>query len=231
MKNFISKNLTVLILAGYIIFTSFKNDPQPESFEEINVERINVIDKNGNISLVISNSARQHPGMIDGKVLVERERPAGLIFFNEEQDEIGGLAYGGNSEIGNNLVLSYDQYKNDQVMQMRHLTGQNGRNLYGLQLWDRDKEYTLPRYFAAFDSLQKLDYSYDEIQNLLQKENGGKPVNAERMFLGKNFSLETGLFIQDEYGNDRIKIYIDENNEPKMVILTDDGTISKDLLK
>ena len=231
MKKILSSNLALILVVGYIVFSSFTAETKPQSFEEINVERINVIDKDGKLSLVISNAARQHPGMIDGKILMERERPAGLIFFNEEQDEIGGLAYGGNSEIGNNLVLSYDQYKNDQVMQMRHLTGQNGRNMYGIQIWDRDKDYTLPRYFAAYDSLQNIGYSYDKIQEILKEENNGKPVNAERLFLGKNFSLEAGLFIQDEFGNDRIKIYVDANNTPQMVVLNDDGTVQKRILE
>ena len=39
-----------------------------------------------------------------------------MIFLNEEQDEVGGLVYKGNKEDGMGLVLSVDQYKNDQVM-------------------------------------------------------------------------------------------------------------------
>ena len=36
-----------------------------------------------------------HPGMMDGK-LIERPRPvAGMLFFNEEGDEVGGLTFTG----------------------------------------------------------------------------------------------------------------------------------------
>jgi len=76
--------------------------------------------------MVISNSKRQHPGMFDGEVIMERKRPPGMIFFNEEQDEVGGLVYQGNKEDGMGLVLSVDQYKNDQVMQMLYNRYPNG---------------------------------------------------------------------------------------------------------
>src|SRR5699024_12154112 len=73
------------------------------------------------------------PILFDGEVLVERERPPGIIFFNEEQDEVGGLIYQGDKEEGALMVLSFDQYKNDQVMQLRYLEGEKTRT-YGLQI-------------------------------------------------------------------------------------------------
>ena len=77
-----------LVLIG-ILFFSF-NPGTRTAFEEIDVERINIVDSDGKLSMVISNDERQHPGMFDGEILMERRRPAGMIFFNEEQDEVGG---------------------------------------------------------------------------------------------------------------------------------------------
>lgn len=50
--------------------------------------------------MVISNQEKQYPGLFDGEALLERERPPGIIFFNEEQDEVGGLVYQGNKCTG-----------------------------------------------------------------------------------------------------------------------------------
>jgi hypothetical protein len=48
-------------------------------------------DANGTLRLVLAGKDRMHPGILDGKV-IERARPvAGLIFFNDEGDEVGGL--------------------------------------------------------------------------------------------------------------------------------------------
>src|SRR5439155_24651773 len=68
---------------------AFRQASKPQNLGEITVERINVVDKNGTLRMVISNKDRMHPGVIDG-VTLERPRPqAGLLFFNDEGDEDG----------------------------------------------------------------------------------------------------------------------------------------------
>ncbi|RBL92768.1 hypothetical protein [Chitinophaga flava] len=62
---FYSLILTTLLIA--FLFMAFRNDFGKQRFEEIDVERINVIEKDGTIKLVISNAERQHPGMAEGK--------------------------------------------------------------------------------------------------------------------------------------------------------------------
>jgi len=83
------------------------------------VGRINVVDANGALRMVISNKDRMHPGMMDGK-MIDRPRPvAGLLFFNEEGDEVGGLSYTGREVNGRgraNSGLMFDQFKQDQTV-------------------------------------------------------------------------------------------------------------------
>lgn len=218
------KIYSVLLTIGIISFfvMSFVDNPNKEQFEEIDVERINVVEGNGDLKMVISNQEKQHPGMFDGSVLVERERPPGIIFFNEEQDEVGGLVYKGNKEEGALMVLSFDQYKNDQVMQLRYLESPKSRT-YGLQLWDRDQNFTSTKVINILDSLQNLDYSREEIREKIRKMNSGEPIAASRFFAGKKRDKSVGLFIQDEYGNDRIRIYVDEQNKPQIEFLNQEG--------
>jgi hypothetical protein len=47
----------------------------------------------------------------------------------------------------------------------------------------------------------------------------------DRLFLGKTFSKEIGLFIKDKKGKPRIKVYIDDNNIPKIEFLDAKGNI------
>src|SRR5690349_20445636 len=66
------------------------------TFDEITVGRINVVEPDGRLKLVIANSARQAQSVVDGVVLApNRTRPAGMIFFNDEGDEVGGLIFSG----------------------------------------------------------------------------------------------------------------------------------------
>ncbi|MBC9798066.1 hypothetical protein [Sinomicrobium weinanense] len=222
---FYAVTLTAFLL--YIGITGFRPDSSPKKFEEITVERINVVEPDGKLKMVISNSDRQHPGMLDGKMIGDRKRPPGIIFFNEEQDEVGGLGYGGNKKEGASMVFSVDQYKNDQIMQMQYSRNKDGKQRYGLKLWDRSEKVTLSELIHVWDSLKAKGFSDDKVMKVLEAQNDGKPVRATRMFTGKNFDDQVGMFLKDEFGNDRIKIYVDENNEPKIEILNSEGKVSK----
>ena len=231
-ENFILKiySITLTLILGFILVSGFKSSNSDQKFGEISVERINIVEPDGKLKMVISNQERQHPGMIDGKKFDDRERSPGIIFFNEEQDEVGGLIYSGNKEEGANFVLSVDQYKNDQIMQLMQYTNENGDNRYGLQLWERDKKLTMPLTKKTMDSLEKEGYNYRQKLEYLKKMNGGEPINEPRLFIGKNYNREIGLFIQDKYGIDRLRFYIDSDNSPKIEVLDEKGEIIKNIL-
>ena len=94
---------------------AFRQAPsQRTRFEELDVERINIVESDGRVRLVLSNSQRQAAAVIDGRVLLpDRERPAGLLFFNEEGDEVGGLVFTGRLRDGTAQAsgsLTFDQW-------------------------------------------------------------------------------------------------------------------------
>src|SRR5690349_18147562 len=93
-------SFVVTLLLGVIAFTGFIQANQKTRFTEIDVERINIIEKDGRLTMVLSNGERQHPGIIDGRTLA-RTRPPGMLFFNDQGDECGGLSFSGNQKDGN----------------------------------------------------------------------------------------------------------------------------------
>ena len=223
--------ITLTFILAFMLLSGFNSSNSIEKFDEITVERINIIEPDGKLKMVISNQVRQHPGMLNGKEFPSRERAPGILFFNEEQDEVGGLGYYGNKEAGgNNVYLSIDQYKNDQVMQMMHYTNKDGDNRYGLQFWERDKNFTMPKTQRIMDSLDNAGYNYRRKLAFLREKNGGEPIHEQRMFIGKNYNRETGLFLQDKYGVDRLRFYIDANNLPKIEVLDAEGKVIKNIL-
>jgi hypothetical protein len=230
-ENFILKiySITMTLILGFILVSGFKSSNSSQKFAEITVERINIVEPDGKLKMVISNKERQHPGMLDGKNFDDRERASGIIFFNEEQDEVGGLIYSGNKEEGANFVLSIDQYKNDQIMQLMQYSNKNGDNRYGLQLWERDKDLTMTQLNVIMDSLEKEGYNYRQKLEYMKNRNGGEPITVPRLFIGKNYNRETGLFIQDKYGIDRLRFYVDSDNSPKIEVLDEKGKIIKTL--
>lgn len=196
------------------------------SFKEITVERINIVESNGDLKLVISNSKRQHQGVVNGKPLPKRERQAGLIFFNSVGDECGGLVYDGNDKEAG-LVLSVDKYRDDQIMQLRYVENtEKDARLYGMQFWDYPKEDGYDERNKAFQDLQKIEDN-EEKKVAYKKMNQDGLLPADRMFVGKKMNQDIGLFINDNKGKPRIKIYIDGDNNPKIELLNEEGTIIK----
>ncbi|HTJ49261.1 MAG TPA: hypothetical protein VL443_07370, partial [Cyclobacteriaceae bacterium] len=79
--------LTLVLL--FLLGNLFLQKEKHLAISELDVERINVVENNGELKMVISNKQRQHPGMLNGKTLQPRERDAGIIFFNSSGDECG----------------------------------------------------------------------------------------------------------------------------------------------
>src|SRR4030095_12471326 len=128
----------VTLLLGVLAVAGFSQANQKNKFAEIDVERINIVEKDGNLKMVISNSERQHPGVIDGRTL-SRSRPAGMLFFNDKGDECGGLSFNGEQKDGKSnagALLAFDRFLQDQTVAIQYGES-NGQYYAGLRVWDR----------------------------------------------------------------------------------------------
>src|SRR5712691_5566945 len=107
----------VFLLTAFIV--------QKQKFGEIDVERINVVEKDGSTRLVISNKERS-PGPIErGKSFGYPDGGrAGMIFYNDEGTENGGLIFSGKKENGKASAvgsLTFDQYEQDQTIALQYI--------------------------------------------------------------------------------------------------------------
>ena len=203
--------LTVLVAVLVLLYiTTINKKPH---FKEIDAERINIVEGNGLTRMVISNHELQHPGSVNGKIVAHRDRPAGMIFFNDEGDECGGLVFDGNkNEAG--MVYSIDQYRNDQVMQLQYAEDSSSKSRvrsYGLKIWDRRDDFTLSDLLKLDDSLKSLHDTAVYRAVFLKIQSEGL-IGQQRLFLGRTKSREVGLFINDDKGRPRIKIGLDSQN-------------------
>ena len=65
--------LTTLVIV-VLATAAFRQPAAPQKFEEINAQRINIVDADGTLRMVISNKDRMHPGVIDGKTIDRRDQ-------------------------------------------------------------------------------------------------------------------------------------------------------------
>ncbi|HEV2481300.1 MAG TPA: hypothetical protein VGS79_16620 [Puia sp.] len=215
--------LTVIVLTCLITIVFLLRNKGNREFDQLTAHRVNIVEPNGQLALVISDNANQHPGRINGKDLKPRDRGAGMIFFNTDGDECGGLVYDGTKKEAG-MVLSIDQYKNDQIMQLQYQqdSGASLTRSYGFKLWDRSDRFTLAQELDYFDSLQNLH----DTAALRRGEDtliSQGLMGRERLFLGRTKDGNTGLFLRDDKGVPRLRICVSKENKPLIQVLDDDG--------
>ncbi|HEX3934014.1 MAG TPA: hypothetical protein VHW43_05010 [Puia sp.] len=215
--------LTVIVLVCLVAVVLVTGNNARRSFDQLTVHRINVVEPDGRLALVISDDANQHPGRFNGKDLKPRERGAGMIFFNTDGDECGGLVYDGTKKEAG-MVFSVDQYKNDQIMQLQYQqdSGSGLTRSYGFKLWDRSDRFTFQNELDYFDSLQNLHdrAALRRGEDTLIKQG---LLGVERLFLGRTRDGNTGLFLRDDKGVPRLRICVSKDNKPLIQVLGDDG--------
>ncbi|MEH7402650.1 hypothetical protein V7148_16850 [Gottfriedia acidiceleris] len=198
-------------------------------FKSINVENINIVDKDGTVRMRIFNNENIPPAIMDGKDFLPGHRQkdpiAGLMFYNGEGDECGGLIFGSKKdELGNYesyASLTFDQYKQDQVVQMHYIDENEQRN-YGISIYDRPNT-PLPDLVERTHKIQNSELTEPEVDRELENIWKG---NTPRAFMGKNSIGEITVQLSDSKGKPRIRMVVDENDIPRMEFLDGDGKVT-----
>lgn len=226
--------LITCLFVGFVVFfvmsSSSEATQQKTKFQEIDVERINIVEKDGKLKMVISNSERQHPGVIDGRML-DRKRSAGLLFFNDKGDENGGLSFSGSQGTdgkGNaSGLLAFDRFNQDQTVGLQY--GESGGRYYsGLRVWDRpDQSLGL-----VVDELKKIEKMKDgpektAAQTALREMPAAK--SAERAFVGRDRENASVVRLNDASGKMRVKLSVDASGAPKLEFLDENGKVTYSL--
>jgi hypothetical protein len=140
------KAYAVFTTTGFVVLllTAFHSEPK-QKFSDINAERINIVEPDGRVDMVITDKAHFPPPVWKGKPLdVGRQEPAGqgvpgIVFYNGEGTEAGGLAFNGSTRDGKHEAgagLIFDQYDQDQIVSIEY-GEDNDERTAGLHVWER----------------------------------------------------------------------------------------------
>ena len=198
--------LMAILFLTFNSFTEKTDDLTVKKFSTIDVERINIVEPDGTVKLIITNVDQFPTGegtkINDIPTNASRKKRAGMLFFNEDGIECGGLIYDGmkkGKEHRSGLSLTYDQYNGDQVMQLLNKDYQDG---------DGNRRVS--------SSLMFNDRRSDEA---ISEGKVGKGV--PRVMLGKSRSQNNGLFLFDDKGRPKAMFYIDKDNKPRLETYND----------
>ena len=196
-----------------------------QTFGDITVHRINVVDANGTLRMVISNKDRMHPGVMDG-VTIDRPRPvAGMLFFNDEGDEVGGLTFTGRAADGSrraNAGIMFDQLKQDQTIGISYAET-NGRRTAGLNVWDR-ADSPLSDLIRQLNDANKIADQAARNARLAEIRDAAPP-GPRRVFIGKNADRAALVTLSDAGGRPRLTMAVDPDGNPRIEFLDESGKI------
>jgi uncharacterized protein with GYD domain len=217
--------LVITLLLGVLIFVGFSQNNQKNKFGEIDVERLNIVEKDGKLRMVISNGERQHPGVIDGRTL-SRTRPAGMLFFNDKGDECGGLSFNGDQKDGKSnagALLAFDRFLQDQTVAIQYGES-NGQYSAGLRVWDRPDK-SLGEVVDKMQAIEKMADGAEKTQAMQKlRESAGAGV-AQRVFIGKTRDKAAAVTLSDPQGRTRAQLTVDAQGNAKLEFLDEKGAV------
>jgi hypothetical protein len=215
----------VLTVVLCVVLLSGASSQKKTSFDEIDVKRINLVEPDGTIRMVISNRA-DFPGLIvKGKEYPHDRQTAGMLFFDDEGTENGGLIFGGAKDKDGKVEswghLSFDRYMGDQVMVLNS-EEMKGQRHEGIQFLD---EPEVPLNLVGEALLLPPGQREARLREL------GKSKAQQRAYLGRKFDQSSALELEDAQGRDRVLISVAADGNPTMKFLDEQGKVIEEFPK
>ncbi|MFN8571519.1 MAG: hypothetical protein U0132_05630 [Gemmatimonadaceae bacterium] len=220
--------VTVVFAASSIM--AFSRAPQKARFTEIDVERINIVEPDGKLRMVLSNRPRSIGPIYKGRPFgYEGGTRPGIIFFNDEGTENGGLTFTGRQKSDGTYEassgFSFDQFNQDQVLYFQY-DDNNGTRRTGLTIADRANSDIFD-VVARRDSIQKLPEGparNEAMQQLLRP--GGVPLFAQRVYVGRDRARSAVLNLSDPEGRPRLRLVVDSTGTASIQFLDERGVVT-----
>jgi hypothetical protein len=224
-------NTVALLLLIPLTLAGFTRQDQAR-FTEIDAERLNIVGPGGVPVLVLANRERIPGPVIDGReypraVADGRDLLSGMIFYNEQGDEVGGLIYNGivrdsgYSAVGH---LSLDQWKQNQVVALQYID--NGRTRRaGLRVWDRPTDVPMSTHFdRAALFLDADSATRDSLRRAGVEARQRGEFGVQRLFVGSQ-NRTAQVQLRDVDGRVRARLFVDSTDVARLEFLDAEGAV------
>lgn len=223
-----------VLAASWITVEVQRQDSADATRPVLRVERLEVVEPDGELALVLANSQRPVAGTINGQVLMrdqeaERRGRPSIIFFDGQGDEVGGMVFGvTDTPDGYRATrhLSLDAHEQDQTVVLSHNQDPNG-STSGLTISDRPET-------SMLETLAELGLSpgasRDELNaavaNLVEAGREARVLElfgTTRLFVGSTPDGNARLTMFDGNGRPRIVMATPRTGAPEMRMLDEAG--------
>ena len=222
---------SILLLIALFLILKMDRKAGNLIVEELTAKRINIVESNGNPRLVLSNTEKSPENLNHGKPFgIPGGNRAGLIFYDDEATECGGLVFSGRKDSSGKYFasghFSFDQYNQNQVLYLQYLDD-NGEKKTGLYVDDWHNSPAFPEFRSTYKEIEKLPKSPErdaKLKQLLEPANGD-PAFAHRIFIGKDVDKSALINLADKKGKTRIQLIVDSTGQAKINFLDTVGKV------
>lgn len=214
-----------------LALSAFARTFAPTKFDEIDVHRINVVEKDGKLRLVISNRDRSPGPIAYGKPFgYEGGRRPGIIFFNDEGTENGGLTLAGKTDSTGKFQavshFSFDQYNQDQILYFQYIDN-NGQRRAGFTIADRANVPIL-ELVKVQDSIRAMPNgaAKDSATARFMAMGKGEPLFAQRVYVGRDVAKTALVLLSDRAGKPRLRLGVDSSGRASLDFLDGNGKVT-----
>lgn len=199
--------------------------PKTATFDTIDVQRINIREPDGTLRMTIASRHRMPGIIVEGRETPHPDRPqAGMIFYNDEGTENGGLVFSGALKDGKptNLgALSFDRWRQDQTVALSSDEAGETRQA-GLAINDR------PDRPVDFPAVARLVRQPASVQRDAAIRAAGVGI-APRAFLGRTEDKASVLVLRDANGRKRLELKVAADGRSAIDFLDDQGHIERSI--
>lgn len=209
-----------------VVLTGFGGRDRALRLDTLTVERINVVEPDGTLRLVISDKARV-PGIYLNNMehLAGLRTTAGLFFLDDEGTENGGLTFSGSRDADGTAHstghLGFDDYLQDQVLSLDASRDGADRS-QSLTLIDRPS-WPITEQIALLERVLQLPP--DQRQAAIAAFNASHASAVPRLRLAREDDGEVALRLKDADGRDRAVLHVTPDGAPELQLLGADGAV------
>lgn len=213
---------------GALLLMGARSAPGNGEFDTLTVHRINVVEPDGTLRMVISDHAK-FPGLImHGKEHPHPRPQAGMLFYNDEGTEQGGLIFAGAKNKGgysSGLSLTFDRYEQDQQLQLIGLD-EDGHAFAGMQVNDAPRAPVL----QSMAAMKKIEAMPEGPQRTQAEQRWRQQYGIQpRYFAGKSRSGNSVVTLQDANGKPRLALMVTPAGKASIEFLDADGKVERTL--
>jgi hypothetical protein len=227
------------VLTGVVtwaLLSGFTETARAPKFDTITVQRINVVEPDGTLRMVLTNNNRVPSIIMRGREFSDftgrkGSTTAGILFYDGEGSESGGLTFGGRKDEQGRISrfghLSFDRYDQDQMFTI-DARDEGGTHYSSIQMIDQPA-WSITELLELLESIK--DLPAEEQQARINEFLATHPQGAVRTIVRNSSSTDTPQANENIYqmndpaGSPRLKLGLDGSGTPRQDFLDSTGNV------